>query len=285
MASKDREHIRKLREEANALRIKEESRKRRTRMLTQIGIVVGAIVVIGAIVLLVVMGPKWFGNHNVPESSGTVAVTNAAGEEVEVPIAVSEEGILVGAEDAPVTVDYYFDFSCPHCQQYHAAVGGDIEQIIADGDAKVNFHMIRFLSQYGLYAGAATTSVIEYQPELFFDVVDGIFQIPAETQTTMSADAYAPLVQGMGVTSNEALEAIKNGDFVSWVDDRTNQARTDGVTGTPSLFVNGEYQESLPTSGDELRAVIAAASGEPVETPAETPAETSAETPAETPAG
>ncbi|KAB1641148.1 thioredoxin domain-containing protein [Gulosibacter chungangensis] len=289
MASKDREHIRKLREEANALRLKEEARKRRNRMFTQIGIVVGAIVVIGAIVLLVVMGPKWFGNQQVPESSGTVAITNSEGQEVEVPIAASNDGIVVGLEDAPVTVDYYFDFSCPHCQDYHEVLGGDIEQVIADGSAKVNFHMIRFVSEYGLVAGAATAAVVEYQPELFFTVMDGLFAIPAETQATMSYGDYATQVAALGVTSQEALQAIENGDFSWWMSDRTNQARTDGVQGTPSLFIDGEYQETLPTSGDELRAVIAAASGEAAPAPAETepaetePAESAAteETPAE----
>lgn len=283
MASKDREHIRRLREEANAIRVKEESRRRRSRMFAQLGIVVGAIVVIGAIVLLVVMGPKWFGNQNTPESAGMTAVTNSAGEEVEAPISVSNDGIVVGNDDAPVTIDYYFDYSCPHCQQYHMAIGGDIESAIADGDAKVNFHMIRFVSEYGLVAGAATAAVVEYQPELFLTVMDGIFAIPAEQQSTMSYGDYAVALESMGVTSPEALEAAEKGDYAWWVSDRTSQARADGVEGTPALYVNGEYQESLPTSGDELRAIIAAASGAPVETPAEAPADTGAETPATTP--
>lgn len=273
MASKDRDHIRKLREEANSLREKEEARKRRSRMFTQVGIVVGAIVVIGLIVMLVVMGPKWFGNQNTPEASGTVQVTNAAGDAVEVPITSSGDGVVVGNEDAPNTLDYYFDYSCPHCQQYHAALGGDFEQIIAEGDAKINFHMIRFVSEYGVVAGASTAAVLEHQPELFFTVIDGIFAIPAETQSTMSYGDYAVQLQGMGVTSPEALEAIENGDFAWWINDSTDQARRDGVQGTPSLYVNGEYQESLPTSGDELRAILGAEAGDPAETPAATPAE------------
>ncbi|MDJ1372540.1 DsbA family protein [Gulosibacter molinativorax] len=283
MASKDREHIRKLREEANALRQKEEARNRRNRMFTQVGIVAGAVVVIAAIVMLVVMGPKWFGNQNTPEASGTVAVTSTAGDEVEVPISISEDGIVVGNEDAPTTVDYYFDFSCPHCQQYHAALGVDIENIIADGDAKVNFHMIKFVSEYGTVAGAATAAVVQYQPELFFTVMDGIFEIPAETQTTMSYGDYAVQLEAMGVTSQEALQAVEKGDYAWWLNDSTSKARQDGVQGTPSLYVNGEYQENLPTTGDELRAVVGAASAGATDAPAEStaPAQTPAETPAE----
>lgn len=280
MASKDREHIRKLREEANAIRQKEEARKRRNRMWTQIGIVVAAILVIGLIVLLVVMGPRWFGNQSTPESSGTVAVTNTAGEEVEVPITVSADGIVVGNEDAPVAIDYYFDYSCSHCQDYHSLLGSDFTQIIADGDAQVTFHMIRFVSEYGLVAGASTAAVVQYQPELFFTVMDGIFSISSETQTTMSYGDYALQLQALGVTSQEALDAVESGEFAGWVSDATDQARNDGVAGTPSLFVNGENQESLPSSGDELRALIAAAAGESAETPVETAVET--ETPAAT---
>ncbi|MGO1545354.1 MAG: thioredoxin domain-containing protein [Gulosibacter sp.] len=289
MATKDREHIRKLREEANALRQKEEARKRRNRMFTQLGIVIGAIVVIAGIVLLVVFGPRWFGNENIPESSGTVAVSNSAGEQVEVPIVASESGIVVGNEDASNTIDFYFEYSCPHCVDYHAAIGGDIQQIIGDGDTKVNFHMIRYVSEYGLLAGATTAAVVQYQPELFFTVMDGLFAVPAEQQSTMTYGDYAAMLPAMGVTSEEAIEAAENGDYAAWLNNSTNDARGAGINGAPSVLVNGELQETLPASGDELRALVGASSAAPVETPAETavetPAETTAQTPVETPAG
>ncbi|SJM54566.1 thioredoxin domain-containing protein [Gulosibacter sp. 10] len=283
MASKDREHIRKLREEANALRQKEEARRRRNRMLTQVGIVIGAVVVIGAIVLLVVMGPKWFGNQRTPESSGMIEVTDSEGQPVEVPITVSNDGILVGEEDAPDVIDYYFDFSCPHCAEYHAVVDEDIKTLIADGEVQVNYHMIRFVAEYGLLAGATTAAVIEYQPELFYTVMDGLFAVPAEQQTGWSYDDYSQHLATLGVTSTEAIEDTANGEFSWWLSDRTDQARKDGIPGTPTIMIDGEIQEQLPVSAEEFRAIIA---GEELPEPSvEAPISTQEQSPAETPAG
>lgn len=257
MASKDRDRIRQLREEANALRKKEEARKRRNRMFAQLGIVGGAVVVIAAIVMLVVMGPRWFSNQIVPVASGEVELTNSDGEAVSLPIRVEEDGgVVVGADDAPAKLDYYFDFSCPHCQDYHAAMESSYEQVIADGDVQVTYHMIRFVQDYGQYAGSAVAGVVNTDPSMFYTVMNGIFDVPAETQVTWSYSDYASLVQSLGFTDEEALKNISDGSFSGWITDNTQRAREAGIPGTPSVAVNGTILENLPTSLEELQAAI-----------------------------
>ena len=63
MAKNDRDQIRRLREEANALRQQAEAKKRRQRMLAQVGTIVGALVVVAIIVGFAIMAPQWFGNR------------------------------------------------------------------------------------------------------------------------------------------------------------------------------------------------------------------------------
>lgn len=259
MASKDRDRIRQLREEANALRKKEEARKRRNRMFAQLGIVGGAVVVIAAIVMLVVMGPRWFSNQIVPVASGEVELTNSDGEAVSLPIRVEEDGgVVVGADDAPAKLDYYFDFSCPHCQDYHAAMESSYEQVIADGDVQVTYHMIRFVQDYGQYAGSAVAGVVNTDPSMFYTVMNGIFDVPAETQVTWSYSDYASLVQSLGFTDEEALKNISDGNFSGWITDNTQRAREAGIPGTPSVAVDGTILENVPASLEELQAAIGA---------------------------
>lgn len=259
MASKDRDRIRQLREEANALRKKEEARKRRSRMFAQLGIVAGAVVVIAAIVLLVVMGPKWFSNQIAPSAEGEVELTNSAGEAVSLPIRVEEDGgVVVGSDDAPAKLDYYFDFSCPHCQDYHTAMESSYEQVLADGDVQVTYHMIRFVQDYGQYAGSAVAGVISADPSLFYTVMSGIFSVPAETQVTWGYSDYASYVQTLGFTDEEVIQNIADGNYGGWISDNTERAREDGISGTPSVGVNGTLLETVPASLDELLDAIGA---------------------------
>ncbi|RRJ88334.1 DsbA family protein [Gulosibacter macacae] len=286
MATKDRDQIRKLREEANALRKQEEAKKRRARMLTQIGVIAAAVLVIAAVVVVAVMAPTWFGNRNVPASQGTVAVATSTGGTAEVPIAVSEEGVLIGDPNAAVKIDYYLDFSCSYCKDYHDAMGHEYETLVGDGEAAVNFHFIRYVNDFGTRAGASLIAAIQHQPELFFTIMDGIYATPAQDQVNWNFNNYTTLLSSLGVTNSDAISSITNGDYAWYISDSTQKARSAGVPGTPSLYFNGERNDSLPTDGASLRTLVAELSGAPAETPAETPAaETpAAETPAETPA-
>lgn len=261
MADKDREQIRRLREQANALRKQEEARRRRNRMFTQIGVVVGALALVAIVVVVVVMGPAWFGKQNTPSASGTMSVTDSTGAKVEVPVSVQAGGFTIGASDAPATIDYYFDFSCPHCIDFHSKTGTAVEQMIADGDAQVNFHVIKFVQDYGIRAGAALTSAVQYQPDLFFTVLDGLFAIPAEQQMNFTNQDYATQLQALGVTNDAAIKSVNDGDFTWWIKDNTTQARAAGVPGTPSIYINGELQENLPQDGPGLIALVKAAGG------------------------
>lgn len=260
MASKDRDRIRQLREEANALRKKEEARKRRNRLFAQLGIVGGAVVVIAAIVMLVVMGPRWFSNQIAPvAASSEVELTNSAGDAVSLPIRVAEDGsVVVGADDAPAKLDYYFDFSCPHCQDYHAAMESAYEQVIADGDVQVTYHMIRFVQDYGQYAGSAVAGVVDTDPSMFYTAMNGIFDVAAETQVTWSYSDYASLMQTLGFNDEETLTNISDGNYSGWITDNTQHAREDGIKGTPSVAVDGTILENVPASLEELQAAIGA---------------------------
>ncbi|MFD2675358.1 DsbA family protein [Gulosibacter bifidus] len=256
MASKDRDRIRRLREEANQLRKQEEARKRRSRLFAQVGIVVGALVVVGLIATLVIMGPRWFGNQVTPEASAEVAVETADGKTTQVPISVGESGVTVGKADAKHTIDYYFDFSCPHCLQYHEAMDPHYKELIASGDAKVNYHIIRFVAQYGQYAGASLYSAVSADPTQFYTYVDALFAVPAETQMGYQMHNYVDVMKGAGVSDEAVLESIKKGEYTWFISDATERARAAGIPGTPSIVVDGKRHDNLPYDAATLEKVL-----------------------------
>lgn len=268
MAEKDRDHIRRLREEANAIRKQEQAKRRRNRILAQIGIIVGAVVVIGSIVALVVFGPRWFNPRPEFSSAGTVEVASSlTGESVELPISSTERGgILVGADDAPVTLQYWYDYSCSHCLAYHEALGQSYQDVLATGQVKVEYIPINFVSPYGAQAGAAALALVQYQPAAFFDFTDAVFSIDSTTQTSWEGTEYAELLSQIGVTSEEAITATQDGTFLRLVTDNTSLARSVGVQGTPSVGVNEVLLESVPASAEELFQTVKDA-GADVEVP------------------
>lgn len=247
MAKNDREQIRRLREEANALRQQAEAKKRRQRMFAQVGTIVGALVVVAIIVGFAIMAPQWFGNRNVPDASGNVKVTNTAGKDVEVPITINNDGVTVGNDEAPDTIEYYLDFSCPHCREYHKAMDPTYQQLIGDGKIKVQYHFIRFVDDYGMRAGAAMIAAVEAEPGKFYKLVDDLFEVEPQTQVAWAEADYATHLQGLGVTNSGVLEAIQDGDYNWWILDRTRNARSNGVKGTPSIGLNGELLQNLPS--------------------------------------
>lgn len=274
MADKNHDHIRRLREEANTIRKQEQAKRRRNRMLTQIGIIVGAAVVIGAIVALVVFGPQLFNPRPPFQASANVEVTSSAtGEEVAQPLATTERGIMIGDPAAPVTVTYWYDYSCPHCVEYHAQVGFVYTDLIASGQVKVEYVPINYVAPYGAQAGAAILAVVQNHPERYLEISDAIFAIPAQQQSSWKGPEYADLLAQYGVSDEATLQAVRDGTYLRVISDSTSDARNSGVKGTPSIAVNGQMLEEIPLPNELYDLVIA--QGAAVENPfATAPAET-----------
>ena len=268
MADKDRDHIRRLREEANTIRKQEQAKRRRNRVLAQLGIIVGSLVVIGAIVVLVVFGPGWFNPKPPFQAAGTVKVTSTVtGAAVDTPISTTARGgVMVGDPAAPVTISYWYDYSCPHCIEYHTAVGPAYTDLIATGQVRVEYLPINYVAPYGAQAAAAVLAVVAHQPELYFTVSDGLYTVPAQTQSSWTGPDYGSIMGQFGVTNAEAIAAVNEGTYLRTVADSTKQARADKVPGTPAVAVNGQLLPEIPLVDQLYDAVIAA--GAAVEKPA-----------------
>lgn len=260
MGSKERDHIRKLREEANAIRIEESGRARRNRLLTQLAIVSGAVVVLTAIVALIVFSPAWFGSRVTLDVEGVVEVPLADGGSVEQPISSSAGGITIGSAEATTKLDYYFDFSCGHCVEYHVSTGQVYDELVASGAAQITYHPINLIAPYGAHAGAALAAVVAADPALFYDIREGLYTIPAHAQDGWGPGEYAAALPELGITSAAALEGTASGQYLNWVAANTTSAREAGITSTPTVAVNGQLQldaqgRSAPPDADSLAAL------------------------------
>jgi protein-disulfide isomerase len=236
---------------AAAIRAQQERKERRRRALvvTGVGVVVLAFVlVIGYIV----------------ESQ-----QDTTGQSSKPPTHAAGYAVPVGRSSAPVTVTLYEDFICPFCGEFEAATRTKLQQAIDDGKVKVRYHMLDYLPQsstnnYSLRAANAAAVVLNSAgPDAAKKFHDLLYENqPKEGSSGLSDDQLIDYAVQAGVPRSKASDGISNSTYVQWVKNGTSQASKAGVTGTPTIKVNGKELPG-PTVGEltqQLEQAVASGS-------------------------
>lgn len=184
---------------------------------------------------------------------GTVyGLTSSGGDSTaSAPSAVDDEGaLLVGNPDAPVTIQVVEDFQCPACQQFEAGFGSALDEYAAGDDVNVAYRGIAFLDRasttdYSSRALNASACVMEaadtdvwkaFHAEMFA-------QQPSEGGAGLADSDLIAIAEGAG--ADDVASCIEDGTYLDWAGSTTDAAFDEGVTGTPTVFVNGEQLESF----------------------------------------
>lgn len=251
MVKKDNAAILAARQKANELRKKEARSERLRRLGIQLIVLVSVLAVVGVIGVVIYNAAQDAQTVHTPEASTSVTVGGASG----VPFVVAGESVRVGAEEAPIQLAIYEDFSCPHCQAYEAEVGDTLAQLVASGAAAVEFNPINIVSRYGQRAGSAATCVAVNDPQSWWQARADLFEVHDATSDAWSNGQLRDYLASKGVANQEALDCVANGRYANWITENTAAAREAGVSGTPTLFVNG--QQTDPLSSEGLLALLA----------------------------
>jgi len=251
MARKSNEKIAEIRRKANEQRKIEETKRKRRRIILQSSIVVVVLLIVGGIAWAAIAINNASTSVTQPQASASVSI----GSESDIPFTVDGTAVTVGADDAPVQIDLWEDFSCPHCKEYEAAVGDTMQDLIASGDVAVAYHPIQIVQSYGIRAGSVSTCVAVNDPQNWLAVHTALFEAQGATSESMRADEFADLVGQAGVTDEKAIDCVRSGTYENWIEQNTAASADAGVTGTPTLFINGE--KSDPLDADALSAKVA----------------------------
>ncbi|GAB3082436.1 DsbA family protein [Isoptericola nanjingensis] len=260
------------RAEALALREKEQQRDRRNRIIT-LSVLAVALVALGVVVWMILQQGAKNNVDDVPLAEVTMPST-----------AQENGGIPVGADnaagtenaDAPV-IDVYLDYMCPVCGQFEQTNAGDIDEMVAAGDATVVYHPVSILDRlsagtdYSTRAASAAAYVADKAPEAFPAFHAALFtNQPAENTEGLSDEQLASYAEEAGAPADVAT-AIEDGTarqtFGQYVHSATQEATSDealqnpqsGSFGTPTVLVDGEVFGDWGTQGALGQAVTAAA--------------------------
>ncbi len=200
-------------------------------------------------------------------SGNTAGVVAADG--LVTPASASDSGaIVIGKPDAKVTVTVFLDFLCPYCGQFERANGGAIAAAVADGTAKLELHPMSFLddlssgTKYSTRAANAFAAVANHDATTALAFSQLLFaQQPAENSAGLSDATIADLASEAGAPV-DVVAAFPKQAYQPWVAKITKQAFDSGITGTPTVKINGQtFTGDLYTAGPLADAIKAAANG------------------------
>jgi protein-disulfide isomerase len=234
-------------------REKMKSQAQRSRLM-----MIGGIVVVALLLVLVVASTQKKAVENI------IPITPA-----DLPDA---NGLTIGDPNAKVTIDTFEDFQCPACKNFSENTEPVIIQnLVNTGKAKYTFHNYPFIDGQTTNSGgesdqAANASMCANEQGRFWDMKASMYtNWNGENQGGLGNARLEAMAQNIGLDMtafNNCFDANKYRDEVQADYDLGNQM---GVSGTPSVFVNGAragqpgYIPSYQEIADAVEAALAAA--------------------------
>lgn len=169
-----------------------------------------------------------------------------------------------GQDNAPVILAEYGDFQCPGCD----AMFPIIAQAVSDNKDFVqfqfrNFPLINLHNKAKQGAEAAESAGRQGQ---FWQMHDKLY-ITQQTWTDQTTFQFTSTLEQYAKDLGLNIEQFKKDMRDNSVDDQIDidvKAGTDlGIQGTPSLYINGKFVNSLPQSADALTSLLKAAKNAP----------------------
>ncbi|HEV7585595.1 MAG TPA: thioredoxin domain-containing protein [Solirubrobacteraceae bacterium] len=149
------------------------------------------------------------------------------------------DGIRVGTGPA---VDLYIDFLCPFCRRFEEASGAELESLVATGLGSLVYHPLGFLdrlSTTGYSSRAAAASGCASDRRRFPEYKNALFaNQPEEGGPGLSDEELVQLGLALGMDPGFA-RCVGGHRYIEWAAFVTTRAIERGVTGTPSVFVDG----------------------------------------------
>jgi protein-disulfide isomerase len=242
----------KAREARRARELAEKQRRQRARVFRIGGLIIGGLVV--AIVVSLIMTA---GKDDDPVASDKPLVT---------PVTATANGaFVVGQATAPVKLEVYLDYMCPFCGRFDRANSGEIEKLVADGTVRLEVHPLAFLdrfsngTRYSTRAANAIVTVAEKSPDHLLAFNVALFNNqPHEGTDGLKDSDIARLATEVGVPK-EVADTFAAGTYEPWLAQSTEAAFASGITGTPTVKIDGtKFEGDLYTAGPLTEAILAA---------------------------
>jgi len=200
---------------------------------------------IAVVLVALLIGAQWWSNR---QDAGTIS--QAAAYYGQFPT----QGTRIGSPDAPVHVEEYFDFQCPHC---HTAAEQVVKRLldsyVAEGKVQFTYRFFPILGPESVQAARAAYCAMEmdafwpYQELLMSKKGTG-------NRGTYSRDKLIDYARQMGLDVAQFRACLDNDRSLQYVRQDYDQGVRMGLLGTPTFVVNGQIV-NLTTWEDIFRVI------------------------------
>jgi len=146
----------------------------------------------------------------------------------------------LGSGTAKVTVVEYADYQCPYCERWFSGVMPQIKSKYIDtGKIKFVYQDFAFLGPDSNTAAEATHCAADQNK--FWQYHDYLFNHQGqEGSAWATADHQKEFAVAVGLNTAQFNSCLDSGKYKQEVLDETAAGHSYGVSGTPSVFVNGQ---------------------------------------------
>lgn len=250
------------REQARALREAQVKKDRRNKLLVRWGVVaaiVALIVVVGVIVA------NNF-NRGIPDAGpapangnqyGGVTLTSTTALQAtepldvdvttlpEAPESIEEDapvppGIQAAEPGQPIQIVEYVDVNCVHCADFAAMFDDQIAGWLDAGEITYEYRVVAYLDRnsptnYSSRGANAAFCVADSSPESYWDFMKAIFAQHASGEV----DNQGLIDMAASVGADDIEDCVKDDTYRPYEKYADQLARVDGISGTPTVYVNG----------------------------------------------
>ncbi len=205
---------------------------------------------------VVALGGAWFLFKQMGGGGGTPATTLQ-------PVVMSPEqlqrvpGISSGQPNAPVVIMEFADFQCPGCGGFARFSKPLIQDYINDGTVRFvwyDFPLVQIHRNAMLAARAGRCANEQNQFWPFHDYVFG--QQGEWSESTDAVDLFIGYAQQAGLDREAFATCLRSDKYQKEVSESYELGNTLGVTGTPTLFINGKKVQETPDTRAEWDELI-----------------------------
>lgn len=225
------------RERVKAMREQQARQERKRERLLRFGIA-GA--VLAAVVIIAVAVASTRGGDDDSTAQAPASATEDA-------------GIPVGEASAPVTIDLWIDFLCPHCKQFEDANAATINQLVASGDARVVYHPVTYTGN--VYSARANNAFACAADE---DKAAEFVEAAFVEQEQWGDNALVGLGEGAGI-GGDYETCVREETYEDWATLGDSVGRDAGISGTPTVFINGTELPNDQWTAEGIQAAVTAA--------------------------
>ncbi|MET9434546.1 DsbA family protein [Streptomyces sp. NPDC006551] len=249
------------------LRIERERQAKKDKMRRQVIVGVSAVAtlaVAGGVGYIVVQANKPSQWEAAAKATSITAPRNTEG--------TNGTTVVIGKPEAKKTLELYEDSRCPVCATFEQQVGPTVDKDVADGKYKIKYIGATFIDNAAQGEGSknalsALGAALDVSPEAFLKFKAALYSTkfhPEETQDKFAKDSYlleiadsVPVLKG----NAQFKKNVENGTFDAWAMKMSAAFDASGVTGTPTLKMDGktltaEGSKNPPLTVDEFNAAL-----------------------------